>query len=721
MVFFESTLKAFKIEQARKNYNREKSKSTTISKVWDTNHNVLKEIYIQSNILFARINKALQNCIFVTTNLKTFCIATISINKTVENKIFKSIVGFSSGIFLTYILFLFFLIHIKFTLSSATLFCSLLGIVLTITFAFSSCTRCIMFLLFLQVFSKRGRQALIAYAFIIMLTGPTNNTLHNVQVLSESLSCGQEELKQVIKILTNFANQPFVAFRHALTKMIKILENVKENIENLLTTIRKFFLSLYSVIKSAYNWLESIVNLCNKKFGTPYDRCRNGFEIAIADCQAKLGPLFNSFCEIANTVQSLCFSMKPLEFVCILTSLLQNIILDTLQKNIKNFLYQIKIMFYVKIEFSHFSHFEVNKTNFYENIISHILKDVESQTHNFLIVFNSMRFVTSFFFLCVLLRVVNYRHKWLTKDCFNNKYLTEDFYNIDLIRTQKSKDVVLPLDERERKKYITFTSTTLSSKEKTRLAKSTIFLGIASFKFCINMFVDHSLYWILSTINYYGRFSNEVQQRHIIGFQIAGNGYMSEIYRDISKIFLQFERNDKNSTFLCLPDPLSPNYRKYNEIIIIVIFSWMVALFEPFGLRLSQLIMSRYYPRRAKHRAVWLYNHILRSRGNYLNYIRRKLRQKKRFIDGNYWEYNSSKEFSFRTNSISNNNLRNNQEICLLCGVSVNQCNLSHIRCTTSNCDGIFCEMCLADLHGRCTICNVLIKSDDLSNVSGKK
>lgn len=61
-------------------------------------------------------------------------------------------------------------------------------------------------------------------------------------------------------------------------------------------------------------------------------------------------------------------------------------------------------MFYVKIEFSHFSNFEANKTNFYENIVSHILKDVESQTHNFLRVFNSMRFVTSFFFLCVLLR-----------------------------------------------------------------------------------------------------------------------------------------------------------------------------------------------------------------------------------------------------------------------------------------------------------------------------
>ena len=41
-----------------------------------------------------------------------------------------------------------------------------------------------------QFFSKRGRQAVMAYAFILALTGPAKNTLHNIGALSESLSCG---------------------------------------------------------------------------------------------------------------------------------------------------------------------------------------------------------------------------------------------------------------------------------------------------------------------------------------------------------------------------------------------------------------------------------------------------------------------------------------------------------------------------------------------------
>lgn len=50
---------------------------------------------------------------------------------------------------------------------------------------------CVVLLLLPQFFSKRGRQALVAYAFILALTGPVKNTLHNTGVLSESLTCVQ--------------------------------------------------------------------------------------------------------------------------------------------------------------------------------------------------------------------------------------------------------------------------------------------------------------------------------------------------------------------------------------------------------------------------------------------------------------------------------------------------------------------------------------------------
>lgn len=74
-----------------------------------------------------------------------------------------------------------------------------LGICITIVFAlvvlvciriFKS-IRCFYFLLLPQVFSKRGRAALLAFVFLLTLMGPTKNLVDNIEVMAESMSCGQ--------------------------------------------------------------------------------------------------------------------------------------------------------------------------------------------------------------------------------------------------------------------------------------------------------------------------------------------------------------------------------------------------------------------------------------------------------------------------------------------------------------------------------------------------
>lgn len=138
-------------------------------------------------------------------------IKSVRTDGTFENFVANSLLGFSGGVFLTYMFFIFFVFQLNFTLPSATFLCSIFGIILTIGLAFSDRvrydppktyhflinhtsllhSRCIVFLLLPQFFSKRGRHALMAYAFILTITGPAKNTLHNVGVLSESLACTQ--------------------------------------------------------------------------------------------------------------------------------------------------------------------------------------------------------------------------------------------------------------------------------------------------------------------------------------------------------------------------------------------------------------------------------------------------------------------------------------------------------------------------------------------------
>lgn len=62
--------------------------------------------------------------------------------------------------------------------------------------------------------------------------------------------------------------------------------------------------------------------------------------------------------------------------------------------------------------------------------------------------------------------------------------------------------------------------------------------------------------------------------------------------------------------------------------VSLLALSWILAIFEPYGLRMRHKIMCYYHPTRAKQRSIWLYNHIIRSRSSFLKFARRQLRRK---------------------------------------------------------------------------------------------
>lgn len=110
-----------------------------------------------------------------------------------------------------------------------------------------------------------------------------------------------------------------------------------------------------------------------------------------------------------------------------------------------------------------------------------------------------------------IFRVLRYRYKWLTSERFDNRYITDDLRTIDLIRTRQDKETVLPLNRRERNKYVPLSSVILIKSERTKLSKSIIFLSLATVKLIAYMLIDYCLYWVLNTIQLYGRFQSKVK------------------------------------------------------------------------------------------------------------------------------------------------------------------------------------------------------------------
>lgn len=87
------------------------------------------------------------------------------------------------------------------------------------------------------------------------------------------------------------------------------------------------------MITSVFQWLGSIVNICNKKLGTPFDRCQRVFDGAVADCKANLGPLFGGICNLTYIVGALCYIVKPLDFICMLVSYVADTLVDAVRKS----------------------------------------------------------------------------------------------------------------------------------------------------------------------------------------------------------------------------------------------------------------------------------------------------------------------------------------------------------------------------------------------------
>lgn len=108
--------------------------------------------------------------------------------------------------------------------------------------------RCFFFLLLPQVFSSRGRTAVMAYIFILTLTGPALNIVKNMDVLTGCLACGQEQLKQAAQGLLDAAKAPLVTVKEALKKIMVTIEKTVKKVEVLVNEISEIINSLGMII-----------------------------------------------------------------------------------------------------------------------------------------------------------------------------------------------------------------------------------------------------------------------------------------------------------------------------------------------------------------------------------------------------------------------------------------------------------------------------------------
>lgn len=155
-------------------------------------------------------------------------------------------------------------------------------------------------------------------------------------------------------------------------------------------------------------------------------------------------------------------------------------------------------------------------------------------------------------------------------------------------------------------------------------------LCLSTLQILATLLIDHSLYWLLAKVRFYGRkvdLTPSMNETQSVQFQVKGEGILADMCQGIANSFNSLTKVSID-TVPCLPDATEPNYALYQKILTILGIIWIILLFEPYGLRIRQKILECYYPRRAEERAIWLYKHLLGQRELFVTLARRKARQR---------------------------------------------------------------------------------------------
>ncbi|XP_063217826.1 DC-STAMP domain-containing protein 2-like isoform X2 [Bacillus rossius redtenbacheri] len=718
MSHFVFSIRAHLLKRKLQRYEHEKHNSIRIHEGISPNYTIFDKYHHFWVRFWRRISELFACCTLSPDNCVRQFFTRLCSENTFENYIIKSVFGFLGGVVLTYLIFTFLVIQYHYSVTAATALCTIFALLLTLGLAFSLRVRCFVFLLLPQLFSSRGRQALMAYTLILAISGPGRNTINNMNILSESMTCTVEELKHALMQILDAIKRPFIMIRDALHKAMAFIKKIAEKLKEAFMAIKRIIIGIGALIKNMYHWLKSVVNICNTEVGTPFQRCVRVFGDAVVDCQAKLGPMFDWLCSIAYVADALCITVYFLDLLCLVLDFIRTNV-GVIGDKLKEFANQVKTMFYVKINISRDFEMETTQSKTYKQIAAEIAADIQERVTVFMIIFSFIGMLFSTMFINILFRIWCYKRKFLTAEHFDNVYITQDFIELDVRRAAKDMETVLPLTRVERTQYIVMRSFRLIRTEKQKLARQFLILSVGSFKILTYLFIDYGLFWLMMIIKKHGRFKSTVNAPNMVGVHIEGDGVLANLMRSIVNALRPFGIKLEIDTIHCLPDPLQPDMFTYAEIGILLGLCWLLALLEPYGLRLRAHIMGRYHPDRAKQRAVWLYNHILKSRVGLLKFLRRQLRRRVTKGGGGIEKVTLLEQLEAWCPVLRTLLGVKKDPACLLCAHVIREGRGERaVRCYKPGCPGTYCEPCFAELGGMCTLCMEPVEYGDLSDVS---
>nr|XP_034321103.1 DC-STAMP domain-containing protein 2 isoform X1 [Crassostrea gigas] len=257
------------------------------------------------------------------------------------------------------------------------------------------------------------------------------------------------------------------------------------------------------------------------------------------------------------------------------------------------------------------------------------------------------------------------------------------------------------------------------------LFKGVFMLLISGSHAAFYMMCDYGLYWLLEMLRRFFTKNIGAPVPPHLKVHVHGKGAVASMYRALMTSFdpMADKGGSKLDAAKCIPIPSVPNIAVYEEIGTIFLICFLMTIFKAYGLRLRHIIAACYYPRRERARAVWLYNHILKTRGGFLKFARRQMRRQAGTL-------REVQKISIRSRMMSQYPLCRKfftflgfkRKYCLSCGEEGRfDDHVNYFHCQNSDCTAVYCMDCFTDINNICTVCMNPVDYGDLSDISEER
>ncbi|KAK7484477.1 hypothetical protein BaRGS_00024233 [Batillaria attramentaria] len=393
-----------------------------------------------------------------------------------ENEVMKNILGFIAGMGLSLLLYAWLCLHKDYPPLYAAVFGIIGGVILTLGMAFSLSVRCLVFLTLPQMFSKKGRNFLLMYAAVLVFTYPVANFNTNMQVMANSATCGQELMINETMKLVQFATDPLAAVYDALKELLLAIKRFARMLMKAFKALIRALKEICAAVAKVFKWLYSLVDICNEKMGAPYRKCKKAFDDAYSDCRDRLG-IFKFLCEIVDAASNLCHIVRVGELLCAIGGAVKDLVVSSVEKA------------------------TTGTSRSYTEVKDAIMAEIKAKIESFSGVMSVLDNVMMLTVFTIFTKAWSYRTRYLTKDKYDNYYITEYVHEMDARRKELGRECIFPLKESENLKYIPLTSFKVTAKEGRKMLKGLAFWAFGAYYSAIYLIMDYSLYWVLDMVS----------------------------------------------------------------------------------------------------------------------------------------------------------------------------------------------------------------------------